>query len=275
MSAMYEWEEGPRFRFYNLDYKAAEVKILAAYTLDPVLTKELNAGKDIHSATASIVFNKPYEEFEPEDGNRPDHLSLLRGQVKAFVFGTMYGRGYKSIAKELDISELEAQVLQKKIFDLMPSIPAFTKLVELELKHHGMVSTFMGRKKRFPLAMDPACDRKLFGSFLRIATNFKIQSTSAELVNSRLVEINREIKKRCPEVSEVLNDRIVSTRALDIKLQVHDSIAGQVDTKTISKQEFMDFMNYWACDRINELYPWMPVKFKYDVDFGSSYGAAA
>ena len=270
-----DWGEGPRFRFYNLDYKAAEVKILAAYTRDHVLLTALNAGKDIHSATASMIFNIPYEQFEPEAGERPPHLSLLRGQVKAFVFGTMYGRGYKSIARELGIPDDEAQDLQKRIFALMPSIPVFTKLVELELKHHGMVSTFLGRKKRFPLAKDGICEPKLFGSFLRIATNFKIQSTSAELVNNRLVEINQEINRRYPEVTETLNNRRVSIRAMDIKLQVHDSIAGQVDTKTISKQDFMNFMNYWACDRINELYSWMPVKFKFDVAFGSSYGEAS
>ena len=156
----------------------------------------------------------------------------------------------------------------------MPSVPQFTKEVELELKHHGMVSTFTGRKKRFLLAMDPGCDRQLFGSFLRTAANFKIQSTSAEIVNRIMIEINREVKKQFPEVIGTWQGTKVRVRGVDTKLTVHDSVAGQVDTKCISKSQFTEFMDYWAGDRVNEVFPWVPIKFAFDLDFGVSYGQA-
>jgi DNA polymerase I-like protein with 3'-5' exonuclease and polymerase domains len=271
----HDWEPGPRFRFWNLDYKAAEVKILAVYTLDATLIAALKAGKDIHSAVGSVIFNKPYEFFEPADGSsRSEEAEILRGKVKAFVFGTMYGRGVGSIAYALKISKDEAKGIQNKIFGMMPAIPAFTKLVELELRHHGMVSTFFGRKKRFPLAADPGCDRELFGSFLRTAANFKIQSTSAEVVNTRMIEINKEIKKRYPLTVGTWMGQNQVVRAVDTKLTVHDSIAGQIDTKAVKKQEFMEFIDYWACKRVNELYPWIPIEFVYDIGFGRSYGEA-
>lgn len=247
--------------FFQLDIAAAEIRVLCAYAQDADLIAALEQGLDIHSFIASNIFEPSYEEFMMGKDSDPD-IKLLRTAAKRVVFGTLYGAGPYKIASQIygslsaDPAEKERQVefAEKTInllFDRFKGIGGYVNGTKKEVKELGKVRTFFGRYRRFNMR---GANFKMERAAEREAVNFKIQSTSSDLVMSQLVEIDQHFHE--------IGGRVLLT--------VHDSIAGEIPRSRVA--DMPAFFDHWIVERIKEKFGWMPVPFNYDLEVGPNYG---
>lgn len=265
--------------FVNADAKGAEVRILTAYCKDEALIESLNAGQDTHCFIASEIvklvrqaagaaetlasmgldnsYPLSYEDFANRDNIKAtnkfygDMLDKFRTAVKRVVFGILYGAGPQKIAETIGISLDQAQTLIDTLFAMFPSIKNYMAQTKWELSTFGYVETFFGRRRRFSVQGAP---KYLVGRSERQTVNFKIQSTSSDIVMGRLIAIEEPLKD--------LGGRMLLT--------VHDSLGFQIKKKYAS--QLPDFIYEHLEKGAAQAHPWLPVAFKWDYEVGPSYG---
>lgn len=266
--------------FVNADAKGAEVRIFTAYSKDKALIKSINDGFDTHCFIgAEIVkavrrgdnasqvleaiglddqYPLTYEDFDNRDKikqNTPNYGEMLdkfRTAVKRVVFGILYGAAAPKIAETIGISEEQARQIIDLLFGLFPSIPQYMQSTKNELNIYKMVETYFGRRRRFNVAGAPNYMRSRAA---RQAINFKIQSTSSDIVIGCLTSINEPLKQD-------MGGRLLLT--------VHDSIGFQLPKKYA--RQLPEFIETYLVKQTAEKYPWLPVAFKWDFEVGPSYG---
>jgi len=278
----------------NADAKAAEVRIYAAYSRDPNLIKALNDGMDPHSFFASMVYNPAtvlqdvepimrkavmetvgiddehawsYEDFQKRDyykgtpenpGPDPEYgkrLGKLRKTIKRVVFGILYGASPRKVSYIVGIPQEQADVIIDTLFKMFPTIKHYIRLTKDQVRHLETVETFLGRRRRFNLK---GLIFHLRNKAERQAVNFKIQSTSSDVVLGVLCELMDPLEQD-------FHGRMLIT--------VHDSVVFEIPKQYIS--QVPDFIEEYGVKRVGEQYPWMPVPFKWDVEVGPSYGELA
>lgn len=253
--------------FFQLDIQAAEIRVLCAYAQDEKLIQALKEGLDIHSFIASHIFDPTYDEFMAGKDSNPT-LKLLRTAAKRVVFGTLYGAGPFKIAQQIygtlstDEAEKQEQIQFAQntinlLFERFPTIRTYVEGTKQEVREAGKVRTFFGRYRRFGFQANSYSDYKMRLAAEREAVNFKIQSTSSDLVLSQLIEVAENIRDIDARVS----------------LTVHDSIAGEIRRDSLRKMRA--FFDHYIEERVQEKFPWMPVTFQYDLEIGPSYGELA
>lgn len=268
------------YAFVNADAKGAEIRIFTAYTGDRELIQSLNEGLDTHSFIGAkiiaMVRLEPgadevlksmdldpqralsYEDFAARDAwKRKDPkygemLDKFRTAIKRVVFGILYGAGPRKIAETIGISFDQAKGIIELLFRLYPSIPTYIKKTEWELDTFGFVETYFGRRRRFSVQ---GAAGYLKSRARRQAVNFKIQSTSSDIVLGRLI---------------AANDPLVRDLGGRLLLTVHDSIGFQVPKKYLS--QLPDFVSEVLEKGAAQAHPWLPVAFKWDYEVGPSYG---
>lgn len=279
--------DSDEFVFVNADYKGAEVRVFTVYAPDPALIKALNDGMDMHSFFASRVFidairkavsnpllteDEAYELFQNRDNEKkiPDAglralLDKLRTQIKRVVFGILYGAGPGKIAETIGTDLEGAKEIINLLFTMFPAIKAYIEKIDLDVTRHRMVETVFGRRRRFPLIESSRHASRA----KRQAGNFKIQSTSSDIVISQLIEMFEVINsdKTWPEWGI---HRPLHTYGVRLLLTVHDSIVLQWPKKLI--RALGPWMKYYGETRVREKYAWLPVPFAMDVEVGPSYG---
>ena len=242
----------------NVDYKGAEVRVFTAYARDEALIKALNEGLDMHSFFAAQVFKRPYEMYARRDDATyiPDRnlrrlLDVERSNIKRVVFGILYGAGPEKISETIGVSTEEAEALIGLLYQMFPEIKKYAETVELEVAAHHYVDTHFGRRRRFPLAGIP----RHAGRAKRQGRNFKIQSTSSDIVLGQLIEMEKPLR-------EDIGGRMLLT--------VHDSLVFQWPKKYI--HQLRPFVKEYAETRVTKKYSWLPVPFAADVEVGNNYG---
>lgn len=265
----------------NADAKGAEVRIFTAYSRDPDLIRSLNEGQDTHcfigSRIVAVVRQKPaeakemlasiglsddypltYEDFAARDKLKETHpvygemLDRFRTAVKRVVFGILYGAAAPKIAETIGISQEQAQQIIDLLFKLYPSIPRYMEQTKWELATFKMVETYFGRRRRFDITNAP---RYMLRRAERQAVNFKIQSTSSDIVMGRLRAAADPLR------------RDIGGRML---LTVHDSLGFQWPKKYI--MQLPDFIEQYLVKGAAEAHPWLPVAFNWDFEVGPNYG---
>lgn len=267
---------------FNMDFTGAELRALSAYARDPDLIDNLSKkDEDIHgffTAKISAATEKDPENvikyrdvilvrMSDEDASklslaekeRRDFLfktgknkvyTKARKDAKRVVFGTLFGMTKVRLAVDLGIDEDAAQDIIDGLMKAFPLIEKYILQTKLEVQRQGYVETLIGRRRRFPLRGIPS----MVNASVREAVNFKIQSTSSDIVIGQLAEVSREILK--------LGGRT--------RITVHDSIVGTLPKKSIPLLE--EFLDEWVLERVRVKYPWLPVPMLYDVEVGPSYG---
>ncbi len=241
----------------NLDYKGAEVKIFAAYSRDPKLIEALNAGLDTHCFFVEQVYGIPYDEvLAAHEGRHPDskrgaELKALRDIIKRVVFGTLYGAGPKKIAETAGVPMAKAQEVIELLFNMFPSIRKYVEATKQGIRKNGMVETFFGRRRRFPLYHVNSFFRSQAD---RRGVNMLIQSTSSDIVLGQLVELDRRIHE--------VEGRLCLT--------VHDSMVAVVPKKYV--EQLPAFLNEICVKQVSDKYSWLPTPFSCDIEVGPNYG---
>jgi uracil-DNA glycosylase family 4 len=259
----------PGMVLVNTDAKGAEIRLFAAYSNDAKLIQAILDGLDTHSFFVSQVWKGiKYEDVERArelidvwyDGDKSmgeemfkwaEGLVRRRTNCKRVVFGTLYGAMAAKIAETAGIPLEEAQEVIDLMFEMFPTIPAYIQATQNEVLLYGGVYTKTGRKRRFPLANIRMFRNRCF----RQAVNFKIQSTSSDMVLWVMNQV-------APIITKDLQGELHAT--------VHDSIVFSVPSRYLS--QVPDMMYEHGTKRVAEKFSWLPIPFEWDVECGPSYG---
>jgi DNA polymerase I-like protein with 3'-5' exonuclease and polymerase domains len=192
------------------------------------------------------------EMWKVKDPKYGEMLDKFRTAVKRVVFGILYGAGAAKIAETIGISKAQAQAIIEMLFRMFPSIPRYIESTKWELWQFGCVETYFGRRRRVQMK---GLTGYLRSRAERQAVNFKIQSTSSDIVMGRLIDVAAPLERD-------LHGRLLIT--------VHDSIAFELPKKYLS--QLPDFVHEYLIKRAGEKHTWLPVEFSWDFEVGNSYG---
>lgn len=184
--------------FIDADYSQIELRILAHMSDDKNLIDAYNHSKDIHAATASLVFHVPLEEVTKEQ----------RSNAKAVNFGIVYGISSFGLSNDLSISRKEAEQYIKDYFISYPGIKNYLDNSVKEAKEKGYSVTMFGRRRPIPELTSGNFMQRQFGE--RVAMNSPIQGSAADIMKIAMINVAKELKEKD------LKSKIV--------LQIHDEL---------------------------------------------------
>lgn len=189
-------------KILSVDYSQIELRILAHYSNDKGLIHAFENDLDIHTATASEVFNVPLK----------DVTSDLRRIAKAINFGIAYGQGVFGLSETLNIPRAEATKIIADYFKKFEGVRVYIDDTIKFAHENGFVKTIMGRKRIINElnAKNPAL--KKFGE--RAAINAPIQGSASDIVKLAMIKLDTQISSK-------------------MILQVHDELLFESDENTL------------------------------------------
>lgn len=198
----------------DADYSQIELRVLAHISQDDHMIEAFNENQDIHSKTASQVFDVDLDKVTKD----------LRGKAKAVNFGIIYGISDYGLSRDLNISRAEAKEYidsylgnYSKVKDYMDNIVEFGK-------ENGYVETILHRRRYIPELKNKNFNIRSFGE--RIAMNTPIQGSAADIIKMSMVKVYEEIKTR------KLKSKLI--------LQVHDELI--IETYEDELEEVRDML---------------------------------
>lgn len=184
--------------YIDADYSQIELRVLAHLAGDENLINAFKENQDIHTITASQVFNVPFDEVTP----------LQRRNAKAVNFGIIYGIGAFSLSQDLGITKKEADAYIESYFAKYPKIKAFIDGCVESARENGYGITIFNRRRYIPEIASSNYIQHSFGE--RVAMNMPVQGTAADIIKIAMVKVYNRMKK------ERLKSQLV--------LQVHDEL---------------------------------------------------
>ncbi|MBQ6702100.1 MAG: DNA polymerase I [Clostridia bacterium] len=182
----------------DADYSQIELRLLAAASGDETMTNAFIDGVDIHTVTASQVFNTPIEFVTPEQ----------RKRAKAVNFGIVYGIGDFSLAADIKVSKKQAGEYIASYFATYPKVDEYLKNTVEQAKADGFVTTLYGRRRYIPELKSGKAVLRKFGE--RVAMNSPLQGTAADIIKIAMINTER-----------ALNESGIDAKLI---LQVHDEL---------------------------------------------------
>ena len=194
----------------SADYSQIELRLLAHISGDKHLIEAFRSGVDVHTLTASKVFDVPVEEVTKE----------MRYKSKAVNFGIIYGQSKYGLAKALDISWEEAEDFINKYFKTYPSVKKYMSEIVKLAEKQGYVESIYGRKRHLESELFSSnIQLREFGK--RAAINHPMQGTAADLIKIAMIELNKKLKDNNLESKMIL--------------QVHDELVLEVKKSELEK----------------------------------------
>ena len=192
----------PGTQLLSADYSQIELRLLAHFSGDPLLTRAYLHNEDIHTLTASEVFGVPAETMDKQ----------TRGRAKAVNFGIVYGISAFGLAAQLGIPQAEAKAYIERYFDRYLGVREFIDKTLEQVRREGSVRTLFGRVRPIPDIESRNTNQRGFAE--RTAINTPLQGTAADLIKLAMISLDRKLAER------KLKTRMV--------LQVHDELLFEV-----------------------------------------------
>tara|TARA_B110000881_G_scaffold216957_1_gene233488 strand:+ start:16 stop:2787 length:2772 start_codon:yes stop_codon:yes gene_type:complete len=183
----------------SADYNQIEMRILADIADVKELKKAFINNEDIHSLTASQVFNVPINKISND----------LRRKAKAINFGIIYGITQYGLAKQISVSNHEALDFINSYFKKFPEIKDYMNSTINTCRRQGYVSNIFGRRIHLRGINDKNFSVRSFQE--RAAINAPIQSTAADIIRLAMIKIDNII-----ETNKKFNAKML--------LQIHDEL---------------------------------------------------
>lgn len=135
-------------RLLIFDYSMQELRVAASVTQDRTMLNAFAKGMDLHSYSASLIYNVPYEKIEAEKKTNPE-VAEMRNKAKTLNFSCLYGTGPSNLAIKLNISFDEAKHLLEQFWYAYPQLAqAMRRYGELGYQY-GYSNTVEGRRRYF------------------------------------------------------------------------------------------------------------------------------
>lgn len=186
----------------SADYSQIELRLIAILANDRPFIDAFLAGVDIHTRTASEVWEIPEADVTQEQ----------RRAAKAINFGIMYGMGPRSLSRSTGLTMTEAKTFIEKYFFIHHSVRDYLDQLKLKAHTDGYVETYFGRRRYFPEIHSGM--QMLVAQAERMAQNMPIQGTQADIVKMAMLAVDGWLRQ--------------SKLKADILLQVHDELVLEV-----------------------------------------------
>lgn len=195
----------PRSEEYTLlaaDYSQIELRIVASLAKDEGMIEAFKSGRDIHSTTASKVFNVPLEEVDRD----------MRRKAKEVNFGLIYGISAFGLAQNIGISRTEAQQIITAYFNEFPGVKSYMDAQVNKAREFTYVETILGRRRY--LRDIHSKNMTVRGHAERNAINAPIQGSAADMIKVAMINIHKWMKQ------ENMKSKMI--------MQVHDELVFDV-----------------------------------------------
>ncbi len=197
----------------DADYSQIELRVMAAISGDENMLRTYREGKDIHTMTASQVFDVAPDAVTGE----------MRKKAKAINFGIIYGISDFSLAGDMKVTKKEASEYIRRYFEKYPAVKAYLDSVKEKAKEDGFVTTFFARRRYIPELASRIFMQRAFGE--RVAMNAPIQGTAADIIKIAMVRVYNALKQ------EKLDAKLI--------LQVHDELILECSEKDADKAKIL------------------------------------
>jgi DNA polymerase-1 len=213
----------------SADYSQIEFRVLAHMSEDPVLVDAFREGADFHERTALKIFGK--------DSGKDRHQ--LRAIAKMVNYALLYGKGAFTLAKDIGVSQEEAQEFIDGYFAGFPRVRAFIDRTLEEGRSTGVVKTMFGRRRLVPELNSR--NFQIRSAAERMAVNMPIQGTAADIMKRAMIDAHAALlphpdarmiltvhdellfevpKARADEIGAIVQDRMESAVQLRVPLTV-------------------------------------------------------
>ena len=197
-------------KLISADYNQIEMRILADLADVKELKKAFINNDDIHSLTASQVFGVDIKKVNPE----------MRRKAKAINFGIIYGISQYGLAKQIGVSNLEAEDFLNSYFLKFPEIKDYMSETIKFCRKSGYVSNIFGRKTHITGINDKNFNVRNFQE--RAAINAPIQGSASEIMRLAMIRLNEKIDDE-------------KNQSFKMLLQIHDELIFEVDEKKLNQ----------------------------------------
>ena len=195
-------ENAPDRILLGADYSQIELRIVAHLSQDQGLLDAFHNGEDIHTATASSVY----------DVAMSDVTADMRRIAKIMNFGVLYGLSAFGISQQTDLAPDEGARFIETYFGKYPGIRSYIDSVKAQVREAGYVETLLGRRRYIPEIHSSNHNVRAAGE--RMAINMPIQGTAADIIKISMVRIQERLDA-------------LKLRSLMI-IQVHDELIFEV-----------------------------------------------
>jgi DNA polymerase I len=198
----------PGQRLLSADYSQIELRILAHVSGEPKLREAFLRGEDIHTATAAEVLGKDPATLTKDE----------RNVAKMINFGIVYGISAFGLSENLDIPKEQAQEYIDAYLARFPLVQAFIARTITQAADDGYATSLLGRRRPVPELR--ASNRQTRGFGERVAVNFVMQGSNADIIKVAMVAIHRRLRDE--------------GRGARLVLQVHDELLLEVPETELS-----------------------------------------
>jgi len=196
------------FTLISADYNQIEMRILADLAEVKELKKAFSNNEDIHSLTASQVFNVDIKKVDQD----------MRRKAKAINFGIIYGISQYGLAKQINVSNHEADEFLNAYFLKFPEIKIYMDNTIKFCRKSGYVNNIFGRRSHFNGINDKNFNVRNFQE--RAAINAPIQGSASEIMRLAMIRLNKKFESIKNNKSKIL-------------LQIHDELIFEVPVKEV------------------------------------------
>ncbi len=231
----------PGMKLVSFDYSQQELRVLAHLAGEKELIKAFQNNQDVHTLTASKLFNIPYENISKQQ----------RAVGKTINFGIIYGMSSYGMSTGLHISETDAAQFIKNFYTSYPSIKTYYDEYLKNAKINGVVETLLGRRR---YVFDFPGQRFISNNMRRVLMNYPIQGSAADLMKKAMVEVQEKVLNNHPEIY--------------LLLQIHDDLVFEIPDKDEAKlNQLIEEIKKSLC----LVYP-LAVPLVVDVKIGKKWG---
>ncbi len=232
-------------KLISADYNQVEMRILADLADVKQLKKAFLNNEDIHTLTASQIFGKEINKIDSE----------TRRKAKAINFGIIYGISQYGLAKQINVSNNEAEEFLNSYFKKFPEIKDYMKTTVNFCRKSGYVSNIFGRKTHLTGINDKNFNVRNFQE--RAAINAPIQGSASEIMRLAMIRINKEISNN-------------KNNSLKMLLQIHDELIFEESSKETKKSTKL-IKDLMLSVKDSELHSFS-IPLLVDVNIGENWG---
>jgi len=225
----------PGHLLISADYSQIELRVLAHMAGEEALIEAFRAGEDIHERTGQKLFGV----------NSVMDRHRLRSLSKMVNYAVLYGKSPFTLARDINVSQEEAQEFITAYFTGFPKVRAFIDRILEEGRTTGVVRTMFGRRRLVPNLTSR--NYQMRSQAEREAVNMPIQGTAADILKKAMIDLHAELPKRglktrmiltvhdellfespkeeAEAAAEVVRDRMEHAATLDVPLTVDVGIA--------------------------------------------------
>ena len=229
----------------SADYNQIEMRILADLADVKELKKAFKNNEDIHSLTASQIFDVDLKKVSEDQ----------RRKAKAINFGIIYGISQYGLAKQINVSNFEAEEFLNAYFGKFPEIKVYMDETIKFCRKSGFVNNIFGRRSHFMSINDKNYNVRNFQE--RAAINAPIQGSASEIMRLAMIRLSKKLKEQ----------KIQNTKML---LQIHDELIFETpknESKRISKIIIEEMTSVAKSDQHS-----FSIPLTVDINIGDNWG---